>query len=65
MTWLKDDVSGLKDDVSGLKQSIDLLLKMNGVDPITRQPIPCESGASAPSPHSDSSQELNQHTPTH
>ncbi|XP_048606196.1 uncharacterized protein LOC125583386 [Brassica napus] len=65
VTWLKDDVSGLKDDVPGLKQSIDLLLKMNGVDPITRQPIPRESGASAPSPHSDSSQELNQHTPTH
>ncbi|KAF3514468.1 hypothetical protein F2Q69_00010130 [Brassica cretica] len=65
VTWLKDDVSGLKDDVSGLKQSINLLLKMNGVDPITRQPIPRESGASAPSPHSDSSQELNQHTPTH
>uniref|UniRef100_A0A0D3CT97 Uncharacterized protein n=1 Tax=Brassica oleracea var. oleracea TaxID=109376 RepID=A0A0D3CT97_BRAOL len=49
VTGLKDDVSGLKDDVSGLKQTIDLLLKMNGVDPITRQPIPRESGASAPS----------------
>ncbi|KAF3589885.1 hypothetical protein F2Q69_00027174 [Brassica cretica] len=50
--------------VTGLKQSIDLLLKMNGVDPVTHQPIPRESGASVPSPHSDSSQELNQHSPT-
>ncbi|KAG2309869.1 hypothetical protein Bca4012_082586 [Brassica carinata] len=50
--------------IYGLKQSIDMVLKMNGVDPIPRQNIPCESGASAPSPHSDSSQELNQQSPT-
>uniref|UniRef100_A0A0D3C3V2 DUF1664 domain-containing protein n=1 Tax=Brassica oleracea var. oleracea TaxID=109376 RepID=A0A0D3C3V2_BRAOL len=63
VTGLKDDVSGLKDDVSGLKQTIDLLLKMNGVDPITRQPIPRESGASAPS--LILAKNLNQHSPTH
>ena len=63
MTGLKDDVSVLKDDVSGLKQTIDLLLKMNGVDPITRQPIPRESGASAPS--LILAKNLNQHSPTH
>ncbi|CAN6843176.1 unnamed protein product, partial [Brassica oleracea] len=63
VTGLKDDVSVLKDDVSGLKQTIDLLLKMNGVDPITRQPIPRESGASAPS--LILAKNLNQHSPTH
>ncbi|CAH8362118.1 unnamed protein product [Eruca vesicaria subsp. sativa] len=65
LTTVEGVVTGLKDDFSGLKQSIDLLLRMNGVDPVTHQPIPRESGASAPSPHSDSSQELNQHSPTH
>ncbi|KAL0805754.1 hypothetical protein Bca101_098245 [Brassica carinata] len=64
LTTVEGVVTGMKDDVSGLKESIDLLLKMNGVDPITHQPIPRESGASAPSPHSDSSQGFNQHSPT-
>ncbi|CAH8358484.1 unnamed protein product [Eruca vesicaria subsp. sativa] len=65
LTTVEGVVTGLKDDFSGLKQSIDLLLRMNGVDPVMHQPIPRESGASAPSPHSDSSRELNQHSPTH
>ncbi|KAJ0233341.1 hypothetical protein HA466_0283080 [Hirschfeldia incana] len=36
LTTVKDVVTGLKDSFSGLKQSINMVLKMNGVDPITR-----------------------------
>lgn len=65
LTTVEDVVTGLKDSVSGLKQSIDMVLKMNGVEPVTCQHIPCECGASGPRPHSDSSQELSQQSPTH
>ncbi|KAF3537836.1 hypothetical protein F2Q69_00025028 [Brassica cretica] len=40
-----------------------LLMKINGVDPVTFEPIQPESDASVPTPQS--SQELDQNSPVH
>ncbi|XP_048605371.1 uncharacterized protein LOC125582943 [Brassica napus] len=63
VTCLKDDVSGLKEDVIGIKRGIEVLMKMNGVDPVTFEPIQRESDASVRTPQS--SQELDQNSPVH
>ncbi|CAN6888808.1 unnamed protein product, partial [Brassica oleracea] len=63
VTCLKDDVSGLKEDVIGIKRDIEVLMKMNGVDPVTFEPIQRESDASVRTPQS--SQELDQNSPVH
>ncbi|CAN6840501.1 unnamed protein product, partial [Brassica oleracea] len=63
VTCLKDDVSGLKEDVIGIKRGIEVLMKMNGVDPVTFEPIQHESDASVRTPQS--SQELDQNSPVH
>ncbi|KAH0893902.1 hypothetical protein HID58_056331 [Brassica napus] len=63
VTCLKDDVSGLKEDVIGIKRGIEVLMKMNGVDPVTFEPIQLESDASVRTPQS--SQELDQNSPVH
>ncbi|CAF2054519.1 unnamed protein product [Brassica oleracea var. botrytis] len=52
VTCLKDDVSGLKEDVIGIKRGIEVLMKMNGVDPVTFEPIQRDSDASVPTPQS-------------
>ncbi|KAL0773867.1 hypothetical protein Bca101_039018 [Brassica carinata] len=52
VTCLKDDVSGLKEDVIGIKRGIEVLMKMNGVDPVTFEPIQRESDASVRTPQS-------------
>ncbi|WZZ52569.1 hypothetical protein YC2023_052676 [Brassica napus] len=61
VTCLKDDVFGLKEDVIGIKRGIEVLMKMNGVDPVTFEPIQRESDASVRTPQS--SQELDQNSP--
>lgn len=63
VTSLKDDVSGVKEDVTGIKRGLEVLMKMNGVDPITFEPFQRESDASVPTPQS--SQELDQNSPVH
>lgn len=63
VTSLKDDVSGVKEDVTGIKRGLEVLMKMNGVDPITFEPIQRESDASVPTPQS--SQELDQNSAVH
>ncbi|CAH8330874.1 unnamed protein product [Eruca vesicaria subsp. sativa] len=62
VTGVKEDVTVLKDGFSAVKRGIELLMKMNGVDPITGEPLQRESNASVPSPQS--SQELNQNSPS-
>ncbi|CAN6867492.1 unnamed protein product [Brassica oleracea var. botrytis] len=62
-TSFLDDVSGLKEDVIGIKRGIEVLMKMNGVDPVTFEPIQRESDASVRTPQS--SQELDQNSPVH
>ncbi|CAN6983690.1 unnamed protein product [Brassica oleracea var. botrytis] len=62
-TSFLDDVSRLKEDVIGIKRGIEVLMKMNGVDPVTFEPIQRESDASVRTPQS--SQELDQNSPVH
>ncbi|KAF8098769.1 hypothetical protein N665_0258s0002 [Sinapis alba] len=63
LTTVEGVVTSLKEDTSGIKRGLEVLMKMNGVDPITFEPIQLESDASVPTPQS--SQELDQHSPIH
>lgn len=63
LTTVEGVVTSLKEDTSGIKRGLEVLMKMNGVDPITFEPIQLESDASVPTPQS--SQELDHHSPIH